>query len=210
MGSSEESVPGQGSDVEEAVSDSQARPTPWWRTPWAIAFALGVLVLPMFRPLFSRIAPPPPTLGIAMQSGCGGADAVRAVAVCAAPGACTAAERAALFKTWKLGEQNGLRVQWLWLSAADEKSSADLQWSVCAADAGIPLADQALVAQRAMRHVLEHPAATARGAVMLVDRAGALRGMLATDDPMARREVVGRLTQLQAERSTGSAGPARP
>lgn len=188
------------------VNEASTTNAPLWRSPWVWAFALGVLVLPWFRPWLSRIPDPPPSLGVSLDGVCGegGAD-VRAVVVCGGPSArCDAAMQSNALKAYWIARQSDVHVSWYTLGALSEGKAAvvaelsGVQMPRC--DAPLAPVEEGLGIQRMIQHPLEHiPQGDPTGSVVLVDASGEIRGIMNPAQPLGRRELASRLAWLQSE-----------
>jgi hypothetical protein len=190
--------------MSEAVDTS----TPLWKSPWTWAFVFGLIVLPWFRPIFSRVAPPPPDLGAApsdtmVQGG------VTLSVWCGEPGVCTSAEAKAVWKTSFLLVQAGMDVDWRVYRTSEDKFGRQLQrWCAeragscvdasASAEAGDVLG-AALRTQQTVRHALVNTAVELAGSVSLVDASTRVRGVFRASDAEARREITHRVEALLRE-----------
>ncbi|MBU6161498.1 MAG: hypothetical protein KGO50_10270 [Myxococcales bacterium] len=196
-----------------STTPSPEAPPALWKSPWVWAFVLGMVVLPWFRPVFSRVAAPPPDLGLA-PSDAGGQGVITLAVWCGEAGRCTSAQGRAVLKTAVLMEQAGHAVEWRVYRVRDDKFGRQLErW--CAAREGrcvggpesgdaMERLSSGLRVQRGLRHELVHTASELWGSLSLIDRQERIRGVFHASDAHARREIAHRVESLFRETREGS------
>jgi hypothetical protein len=187
---------------------SQTASTPLWKSPWMWAFVFGLVVLPAFRPLFSRVAPPPPNLGQG-PSGALGQGVITLSVWCGEVDRCTTAQASEVFKTSRLLEQAGHEVAWrVYLFPGDKFGRSLQRW--CAERDGRCLdgarsgdardrLSSALRTQQTVRHELVHTASDVSGSLSLMDPQERVRGVFHASAAEARREIAHRVEALVRE-----------
>lgn len=187
--------------------------TPIWRSPWAWAFVFGMAVLPAFRPVFSRVATPPPDLGLA-PSDTGGQGVITLTVWCGEADRCTTAQARAVRKTAVLLDLAGHVVAWRVYRDPEDKFGRQLhRW--CAAGSGrcvegsasgdaVERLSSGLRVQLTLRHELVHTASELWGSLSLIDPQERIRGVFEPSDADARREIAHRVAALFRETREGS------
>ena len=191
-----------------STTASSSASVPLWKSPWAWAFVLGLLVLPVFRPVFSRVATPPPDLGSA-PSDMAGQGVITLTVWCGEADRCTSAQARAILKTAVLVEQAGHAVAWRVYRMPGDKFGRQLdRW--CAARPGRCVESQGsgdamerlssgLRVQLTLRHELVHTASELWGSLCLIDPHERIRGVFEPSDADARREIAHRVAALFRE-----------